>query len=277
MAEQAGGIAQRVLEFEGLTNARDLGGLPVAGGAVRPGLLLRTGKLADATPTDCERLASMGLTRVYDFRSNAEASTSPDPMMPGVQNVRLLPLDGLAPGITRDDASDMEAMKALFKRSVKDPDAITAYMTDMYARLVSEPFGLETYSRFLDDLAKREPGEGMVLWHCSAGKDRAGVAAALLLTCLGADRQTIADDYLLTNRFVEPGIQDMLKRHVPRLFRRRMEPSMRQFFEARIEYLDGMWRIMEEECGSAAAFLRERLGVDDAKRVRLRELYVSRA
>lgn len=265
-----------VLEFEGLTNARDLGGTPVEGGTVRSGILMRSGKLFDATPADRARLMQdLHLARVYDFRSDAESVDVPDPDLPGVQNIRLLPLDGLTPGITRDDQSDMDLMRELFKDSVKrDITVITDYMATMYTRLITEPFGLETYTRFLDDLATWNPADGMILWHCAAGKDRAGVATALLLACLGASRQTIMDDYLLTNRYVEPGIQDMLRRYVPRFFRRKVEPSMRLFFEARADYLESVWAAMESACGSVDAFLEERLGVTAAKRAALRTLYV---
>ena len=71
------------LDFEGIVNARDLGGLPAGGLKVRPGCLLRTAYLAEATDADIERLQRMKLRAVFDFRSLPEAVAAPDRQVPG--------------------------------------------------------------------------------------------------------------------------------------------------------------------------------------------------
>ena len=107
------------------------------------------------------------------------------------------------------------------------------------------------------------------LFHCTAGKDRTGFAAALVLLALGVPRETVLEDYLLTNRYRERFDRRVL-RWVPlaSLFRTRAE-DMRPLLEARPEYLEAAFQVMEEEYGGVDGYLERGLGVDARLRAQL--------
>jgi protein-tyrosine phosphatase len=125
----------------------------------------------------------------------------------------------------------------------------------------------EAYARFLHELA--DPANLPTLFHCTAGKDRAGYAAALVLLALDVPRETAMRDYLLTNALTEAKTNSLLRFiQIASLFR--ADPDdLRPLFEARESYLGAAFAAIDEAHGTDA-YLREALGVDDALRAKLR-------
>lgn len=182
------------LDFEGVENVRDLGGLlRIDGAKIRPGLLLRTGRLERATDADIRRLADMGLAAVVDFRDTDEVHRSPDREVPGAAYYNLPALPALQENFkpVDDPSYTAEEIHRDFRR--------------IYRFLAQSNESLEAYAEFFRILLASEGKP--VLWHCTQGKDRTGVAALLLLTALGVDESTIYRDYMLTNEFTQ-GILD---------------------------------------------------------------------
>ena len=178
------------LAFEGIENVRDLGGLLRLDGAkTRGGLLLRAGRLNHATDADIRRLADMGLAAVIDFRDADEVRRAPDREVPGAVYYNMAALPNL---------------KDTF-RPVDDPTYTAAEVhTDfrrVYRYLAQSNEAQEAYAAFFRILLASEGRP--VLWHCTQGKDRTGVAALLLLTALGIDDAAICRDYMLTNEFTQ--------------------------------------------------------------------------
>lgn len=163
-----------------LINTRDLGGLTVRDGrTIRPKRLLRSGALFEAAPEDCEvLLRDYHLKVIIDFRTSAERAGSPDPELPGVENFHLPVYDSV--GFTREDGSD-ENLSGLAMRLTGHAAGGDGWMTGLYRGFVTD--GAPKYRQFFELLLKQR--EGAVLWHCTAGKDRAGTAAILLLRALG--------------------------------------------------------------------------------------------
>ncbi|MBR2717522.1 MAG: tyrosine-protein phosphatase, partial [Oscillospiraceae bacterium] len=159
------------LEFEGIENVRDLGGLLRADGArTRRGLLLRSGRLENATDGDLQRLAEMGLSAVVDFRDGGELDRSPDRQVPGAVFRHLPALPKLQENFRRvdDPTYTAEELHNDFRR--------------IYRLLAQSTEAEEAYAAFFRILLASEGRP--VLWHCTQGKDRTGVAALLLLTAL---------------------------------------------------------------------------------------------
>ncbi len=178
------------LTFEGIENVRELGGLERAdGAAVRQGVLFRTGKLSEATDGDIERLKDIGLCAVMDFRDIGESRRSPDREVPGAVYYHLPALPDLG---------------KLFTKSPRDesytPQEVHNEFHSLYRYLALSPESHEAYARFFEILLASEGRP--VLWHCTQGKDRTGVAAMLLLTALGFERETILREYMLTNEYM---------------------------------------------------------------------------
>jgi protein-tyrosine phosphatase len=171
--------------LQGASNFRDVGGYRNADGrCVRRGQVFRSDHLAGLTPEDLARLASLGIGHSLDFRGAAEYSATPY-AIPGVQRLALT----IEPTV-------IARMQALVVQGiVPTTEETVALMCETYRDFVNHNAG--TFGRFLKHLLEQPTPQ---VFHCTAGKDRTGFAAALLLSALGVDRATIEHDYLLTNQ-----------------------------------------------------------------------------
>ena len=195
------------MAFEAIVNARDLGGLPAGGKTVRPGRLLRTAHLHDATDRDVQELHDRyRLRKVFDFRTMHEAAVQPDRQVPGAEHIFLPTLDVEAElrsgeAVPAETWTDLPshivrlAFTPLFQQKARE----------LYPSLVTSEYSQLQYSAFLDMIL--ETPDGAVLWHCSQGKDRTGIGAALVLGALGADRATIVSDFDHSNIIYKPLVE----------------------------------------------------------------------
>lgn len=260
--------------MNGIVNARELGGYTGVGGRkVKRGVLLRTGALLGLTEADRNHLLEQyHLTDIVDFRTSFECAAAPDPEMVGAVYHPIRILDeqgsqtaGMAAAAT-GDGFPLDKLVEYIKSGKVHPE-------DMYVDIVLSTVSMEGYRQFFDCLLEHQ--EGAVLWHCSAGKDRTGLGAAFLLAILGADRQTIMDDYSLTNVY----FQHILKK---------MEIQLADFglTEAEMEdmravaggvnpaYLEKALDVIEERYGSLDVYLEKELGITEEKRLKLQEMYL---
>lgn len=262
----------RLLSFEKLNNTRDLGPLGVQDGRqIKPGLLLRSGHLYFASPRDLDTLRRT-VSLVVDFRSGKEQQEKPDPDF-GAEYVHLPALDQLAPGVTRDESSD--AMT--FDRAARDPQGARAYMVGTYREFVISPFARQQYARFLRLLLL--PREKAVLWHCTAGKDRAGFAAILLLEILGAEREQIRADYLDTNRYLAEECR-FLTGFLGEKFgglTPEIAAALDWLFGAKDAYFDAIYDACAEAYGGMEGYLRSGLGLTGQELSALRERFLEPA
>jgi protein-tyrosine phosphatase len=250
----------RRLPLDGAHNARDLGGYAGAGGRrVRWGRLYRSDALGDLSDGDVSYLARLGVAQVVDFRSEAEREREPDRLPLPSPRVVLRPIFG--------DALDPQELRERLLSGEARADEMAELLVAGNRAFVTE-FG-PVYGGFVRDLA--DPQNLPVLFHCTAGKDRAGFAAAALLLALGVPRDAIMQDYLLTNGFSEAATSRML--NVLRVFSLfRTDPDdVRPLLEARPAYLQAAFDTIDRRYGSDDAYVREGLGLDDTTLTRLRE------
>jgi protein-tyrosine phosphatase len=187
VAPQGGGgavvAAERRVPFEGVTNFRDLGGYPTTdGGRTRWGRVFRSDALHRFTDEDRRRYEALGLHAVYDLRNDEELALHPNPF-PSIQ-LALLSRPGDAPP---PDRSMMQM----------DADGGEQILREMYGGLLAN--AAPTFAVLLNGLAEPEGLPAVI--HCTGGKDRTGMAAALLLELLKVPRQQVLDDYELTARY----------------------------------------------------------------------------
>ena len=245
------------LDFEGIENVRDLGGLLRADGRkTKPGLLLRTGRLEKATDADIARLADMGLACVIDFRDLDETKRAPDRPVPGASYHHLPALPPLNTMFRRPDDPSYTA------------NEVRADFKAIYRKLARSTEADEAYAEFFRLLLASEGRP--VLWHCTQGKDRTGAAALLLLTALGFDEDTIFRDYLLTNEFTQ-GLMDRVTamEHPPF-----SADIAREVFFVREENLRTYGKLLELEYGSVPAYMELVLGVGPDEIETLETLYL---
>jgi protein-tyrosine phosphatase len=182
--------AERVLPLEGGSNFRDLGGYRTAGGTETGwGALYRSAVMSGLTPEDFGHLRSLGLKTVCDFRSTDERKRDEVAWPEGVQPTVLATDYGL----------DTGAIAALFRGGPVTAESVRKAMAGFYAEM---PFGFAgQYAAMMRELVE---GRAPLAFNCSAGKDRTGLAAALLLTVLGVPAKTVMADYLLSNETYRP-------------------------------------------------------------------------
>jgi protein-tyrosine phosphatase len=243
--------AERRLPLQGPDNFRDLGGYATEDGRrVRWGRLYRSNELAGLTRDDLDYLSRIGLKLVCDFRSDRERSHKPNPALEP------------APRLSLDLPVEAEGV---------DPRALQEKIrTGGVAALGTEKLMRRAYRSFVSDHSARwavmlrrlaQPESLPALVHCTAGKDRTGFAAALVLLSLGVPEQTVFEDYLMTNGY-RAAFQRFVLRWVPLYSLFRTDPEdLLPLLEARREYLQTSLDAMVELHGSVDAYLAEEVGV----------------
>ena len=182
----------RRIPLRGTRNLRDLGGYRTADGrALRWGVLYRSDALALAGRKAADTLRRMGLAVIIDFRTEAERAAAPDRIPPGcsARLVRLPVFDG-------PNSVDKVVRRRLEEGSLGEADP-AALFREAYGQLPIEHLG--QYRAFVREVL--EAGGRPILFHCVAGKDRTGFAAALVLRLLSVPAETIVGDYLLSRRY----------------------------------------------------------------------------
>lgn len=260
----------RLLKFDRLPNLRDLGGMPAINGKrIREGKLVRSGHLAELSEGDRQKLREM-TALIVDLRTDEERSEKPDAAIPGVESVHIPIFDRQVAGITRERSADREAFAAFLSAQ----EAAERYMNEIYRAFVFNDYSLAQYETFIRLLLERR--DGAVLWHCTAGKDRAGVASVILEELLGVPREAIREDYLRTNRCLEGEVEKLTAllaqqsgEAVPAA-----KASVRALLLAKEEYLDTFYRAVEERFGSFDTYLKDGLYLSQDDIGRVRENYL---
>ena len=176
---------QRWVDLDGPSNFRDLGGLPIAGGgSTRFGRVYRADRLCTLSDADLRRLEAADIRHVFDLRSQTEADDFPDRLPAGASYARL--------SMTSDETFQA---RTIYERIVEGE--IKAYgeaeMVAGYVRILQN-FG-PSFARIVRQVAQGEP----TIIHCTAGKDRTGVAAMLLQDLAGVAAEHVVADYALSS------------------------------------------------------------------------------
>ena len=273
-------MAQQFLPVKGIVNARDLGGYTVQDGrTVKSGMLIRAAHLADAKASDIAYLESLPISAVIDFRKELEMPGKEDKEVPGARYVSL-PID--ASGNAMEKATEQEKKKFVSRnkfdiKKVIVPVAFNkkaqAMAREMYPTLLFTPECQEQFARFFRLVLETE--NGAVLYHCTQGKDRTGVASALLLAALGANRETIVADFDATNRVYDKDVRKYSRR-VKFLGGKEEEIAVvKAFMGCNTEnFVKALDRI-DQQYGSLMAYLKGPIGLSDADIETLRARYLT--
>lgn len=255
------------IALQSLPNTRDLGALATADGRyIIPRKLLRSGDLYHVSMTDKEMLADeYHLKTVIDLRTNAERMQKPDTIMAGVEYYHIPIFDEDAMGVSREKGS-MESLFAMMDDAEK-------FMEKQYENFILDPYSVKQYAKFIDVILRHK--DGAILWHCSAGKDRVGVGTALLLGILGVPEETIREDYLRTNRYLESEL-----RYMERFMEAKMGnceaviDKLKVLFQVKESYIDTVFRTINEKYGSMDKFYKKELYLTPKTIEDLREKYL---
>ena len=253
---------ERVLELESVHNFRDYGGYDVAGGGrLRRGLLWRSGHHYGASDADLAKIGALALETVIDLRGNSERTNCPSPRPAGCKaDVRFY--DGETAGLAPHLAA---------AEGVLDAEGARNAMLWLYEDIAFRP-SLTSVLRDLFALALARDGASLV--HCHAGKDRTGIAVALVHHIAGVHRDDIFADYLLTNVVGnnEKRIADAVgQQSDSATFARIPEAAIRVLMNVDAAFLDTAFRAIADRHGSIDLYLDEVLDLHAAAREQLRE------
>lgn len=204
---------KQTLDLKTIPNARELGGYQTKDGkTVRRGVLIRTGVLTDASAEEINSLIQdYHLSAIIDMRASYELAEEPEPQFDGIAQYNFRIMDeqmmaGRAAAVS-DILTDPNADPIKRMMSILEAGVIS---DQMYVEFLQGETGKAGFRDFFRVLLETPEGNA-VLWHCTNGKDRTGVAAMLLLGVLNVDEETIMADFMLTNEFFEAEISGMRK------------------------------------------------------------------
>ena len=217
---------------------------------VKPGTLYRSDHLGALNADDARQIQSLGIRRVLDLRG-VDERVSAACLVPDV-TVHSLAIE---PTIVQVLNDLMAAGHQL------TPAEVVAHMQDTYRGFVRE-----NSHRFAELFGHLLESNEPTVFHCTAGKDRTGFAAALILRSLGVSEDDVMRDYLLTNR--------MLKMPEASRFGLSQEVAA-VLWRVQPEFLDAAFEAVQQDYGGLEGYLRERLGLGDAERKRMKELYLA--
>jgi protein-tyrosine phosphatase len=254
----------RVLAIDGACNFRDCGGYEtVHGSRVRWGRVYRSGLMSRLSPRATAELRTFGLRAVCDLRRNAERIQHPNPEF--------------GEGVRRFEWDTQTESSPIRDRSFAGTDAATvahAAMLAMYERL---PYALQPRLAGVFT-ALEHAGEGATIVHCAAGKDRTGVAIALVLEALGVPRATVVADYTLTNTAVDLRAQLLTRDAGGAGLAASADPllalsptALDAVLAAHPDYLMASLAAIDSRHGSVHGYLQEELGVRRDTLQRLRD------
>jgi len=211
--------------------------------------LFRSDHLGALTAQDAQRIESLGVKRVIDFRGERERLSAVC-SVPGVQ-VHALTIEPTIVQVISDLRSAGQTLT---------PADVVGHMQDTYRGLVEH-----NTPRFREFFGLLLESDVPTVFHCTAGKDRTGFAAALVLHALGASRDDILDDYLLTNERLKrpPGAGMGLAPEVVAVM-----------WGVQVEFLQAAFEALEKDHGSLDGYLRDGLGLGNAELRHLRALYL---
>ena len=260
-------VAERLLPLKGGRNFRDIGGYRTEDGRqVRWGRIYRSGVMAGLTPADMTYLSGLGVSVVCDLRSIQERQAEPTPFLK-TEAAEVVAMDydmassmsGLYQARTR-----AEAVQAFADAYVGFLDMLTPQYTDMFSRLVRQQTPLA--------------------FNCSAGKDRTGMAAALILSILGVRRESVIADYALTQTYTPPSLYirqatqgaaiSGVNSAQAQAFARMPTEVLEVIMGSDPQVMRLALAAIDAKFGGPAALAKQRFGLTDSKIASLRQSYL---
>lgn len=244
-----GGLEHPVARFERLPNFRDYGGYPARGGGrVRGGTLYRSAHPAEASPGDLSILRGIGLAAVVDLRGKSEREQRPSPWTAGFP-ARVF--------VVEEETGGLLGRLLVDARSSPGKLDAVCLMRQGYATM---PFRWRLKRALRNYFEALATSDGPVLVHCTAGKDRTGLAAALLLSLLDVEREHIVADFMLTAAVAANAAMAL---HVVRTMYggELTEDLARELASVRPQYIEAALDAVLERHGSTVGYLCDALDV----------------
>ena len=247
----------RMVKLNGAVNFRDIGGYKTKSGKkVKLGKIYRSAEINNLSNDDLNKLDHLGISYVLDFRGPAEFAAAPDKLPPHATRISL-------PFGSENTGDRMKMMKSMSEAKTAD-----SIMLPYYANI--EPF-TKRYKPVFETLLSNHQ-DSAILFHCPAGKDRTGIAAALILFALGVDEKTIMDDYLASNYYRKPDNERMKNMLVTAYHMN--EEVVAGVLGVKESYLQATIDAIKNNYGTIDNYLKKEMGLDKKNERILKEKYL---
>ena len=266
--EQKIELKNQLIGLTSVHNARQLGGYQIGKQRIKDNLLLRSAMISELSEEDSTLLCDKYKVQcVYDFRGKKESLSAPD-VIPGNARYLSLALSFTGEESETDTKFENEQQMIGMLLQYADHPSVQAMCTSMYDVIFFEESSQEVYRKFFADLLTVDPEEGAVLWHCTQGKDRAGSASAMLLAALGANRELIMADFILSKDYYDPMISQIkTDTESQKTVINTLISANPLIFEATLDKVDAQY-------GSFSNYLTECIGVTPEMMEALRDRYL---
>ena len=239
------------IKLEGINNIRDLGTTVVNKGRIKKYKILRSPCLNEITQKDVNILVNKyKLKTIIDLRTDWEVQDNPDVDIFGINYIHMPVFRKSAPGITHEKNVDEIEQAVDFAQ--------------MYAQMIQGDC-LENVSEIIKTIINLSREEYAVLIHCTEGKDRTGLIIAILLLILGADKETVINDYMYTNKVNKI---KAYKKYLKTFFFDadfKSAENARDFYLAKTEYIEAIFAVIENEWYGLDNFIKEGLKITNAE------------
>ena len=267
---------EQTLNLTTIPNARQLGGYKTKDGrTVRKDVLLRTGALTEASAEELNSLVhDYNVSAIIDMRAFYELEEEPEPQLDNISQYNFRIMDeqimaGRAAAIS-DVLMDPNADPIKRMTSILEAGVIS---DQMYVEFLQGETGKAGFRDFFRVLLET-PEDSAVLWHCTNGKDRTGVAAMLLLGVLNVDEATIMEDFMLTNVFYEEEINAMRQQLGAYIQDKDMLEELLVTNKAvYAPYMQSAIDYIKTSYGDISGYVKTELALTDADIVKLQNLY----
>lgn len=252
----------RIVKLDGPLNFRDVGGYRSANGqTVKWNKIYRSDSLSTLTAKDQVKLSKLAITIDCDLRSRYEKHSSPDMAWP---NVHLIDLP-----VYSDNIEDTQSGHRVFRFLHHIPDMRDNFIGRIYQQTLLSDHSRKMFAKIFTELLELPENEALV-YHCSAGKDRTGMVSALILMALDVDDDTIARDYLLTNKLYDFAVS----RQLPSNDEITQMVSKMNVTKGEGIAIRGITETIRGGWGDFPTFFKKELGFSDADLAQFRQMYL---
>lgn len=249
-------------------NFRELGNYQtMSGKKIKTHKLLRTGNLADLSPFDLDFLHDYGVKYVIDFRSKEEVKKQPDRLPKAAEY-------SFDPVFSEDLTNSSKSITDLSAQSKNNSDFGFNHMLLAYEDMILSNSAQHAYRNFFAKLMINDKDGNALLFHCTAGKDRTGLGALLVLTTLGVPLKTIKTDYLLTNTVTKNFIDSMVEHAQKKGKNKNTLQSIRDIQSVHPEYFNHVIKFMNDNYGSINNYLHDVIHLSNSDIIDLRRIYL---
>ncbi|PNW29091.1 tyrosine-protein phosphatase [Formosa algae] len=255
-------LSEREIDFENTVNFRDIGGIKTVNGKhTKWGMLFRSGELSELTDADLAYMESLNIKTILDLRTDEEIEDKPD-MYPAGVKWKHLPIGDLG------NKADMNKMMDTIRNA--DPETFDGgkLMEELSVKFINSKTNFKAlFAELLSQDGDRTP----LLFHCTAGKDRTGFSSAFILRALGVDKNTIIDEYTLSNYYRYEYNEETVEKAAK--FYGLDQRILRPMMSVRPEWLKKGFDEIDKQYGSFDNYLLE-IGVDSTAKANLRAKFL---